>query len=213
MGLAGFIMQFMATIQMLLVLNVLNHYGSQDDIAFYGIITRLFSFMLQPIGGFMIALSPIIGINFGADKSERVISTFKRILSASLVLIAPLWILMLIFPQAAISLMMENPRLSAENMMHFRIYMVLLPVMPLVFLALGFFPAINKGKISSVLGLLQQIVFYVPVMLILPAFIGVGGVYYGTFMIEILSAVPVLILLLREFGLLRTGITKWQQTR
>ena len=48
-------------------------------------------------------------------------------------------------------------------------------------------------------------------MLILPAFIGVGGVYYGTFMIEILSAVPVLILLVREFRLLRTGITKWRQ--
>ena len=201
----------MGTIQMLLVLNVLNHYGSQDDIAFYGIITRLFSFILQPIGGFMIALSPIIGINFGADKAERVISAFKRFLSASLVLIVPLWILMLMFPQAAISLMMEHPHLSAENIMHFRTYMVLLPVMPLVFLALGFFPAINKGKISSVLGLLQQIVFYIPVMLILPAFIGVGGVYYGTFMIEILSALPVLILLLREFRLLRTGITKWQQ--
>ena len=161
----------------------------------------------------MIALSPIIGINFGADKSERVISTFKRVLSAALVLIAPLWILMLIFPQTAISLMMENPHLSTEDIMHFRTYMVLLPVMPLVFLALGFFPAINKGKISSVLGLLQQIVFYIPVMLILPAVIGVGGVYYGTFMIEILSALPVLILLLREFRLLRTGITKWQQAR
>ena len=161
----------------------------------------------------MIALSPIIGINFGADKPERVISAFKRFLSAALILVVPLWILMLIFPEAAISLMMETPRLSAENIMHFRIYMVLLPVMPLVFLALGFFPAINKGKISSVLGLLQQIVFYIPVMLILPAFIGVGGVYYGTFMIEILSAVPVLILLVREFRLLRTGITKWRQAQ
>ena len=213
MGLAGFIMQFMGTIQMLLVLNVLNHYGSQEDIAFYGVIIRLFSFMLQPIGGFMIALSPIIGINFGAEKPERVISTFKRVLSAALVLIVPLWILMLISPQAALSLMMEHPHLSAENIMHFRIYMILLPVMPLVFLALGFFPAINKGKISSILVLLQQIVFYIPVMLILPAFIGVGGVYYGTFIIEVLSALPVSILLIKEFRLLRTGITKWQQAQ
>ena len=90
--------------------------------------------------------------------------------------------------------------------------MALLPVMPLVFFALAFFPAVNKGKISSILGILQQIVFYIPIMLILPAFIGVGGVYYGTFMIEILSALPVLILLIREFRLLRTGITKWEKT-
>ncbi|UTC75393.1 polysaccharide biosynthesis C-terminal domain-containing protein [Treponema sp. OMZ 792] len=211
MGLAGFIMQFMGTIQMLLVLNVLNRYGSQEDIAFYGIVTRIFSFVLQPIGGFMFALSPIIGINFGADKTERLISAFKRFVFAALVLIAPLWILMIIFPQTAVSLMMKNPHLSIQNISYFRIYMALLPIMPLVFFALAFFPAVNKGKISSILGILQQIVFYIPVMLIFPIFIGVAGVYYGTFFIEVLSGIPVSILLLREFRLLRTGITKWQK--
>ncbi|WP_255805985.1 MATE family efflux transporter [Treponema putidum] len=211
MGLASFIMQFMGTIQMLLVLNVLNHYGSQDDIAFYGIITRIFSFILQPIGGFMIALSPMIGINFGADKTERLISAFKRFVFAALVLIAPLWILILIFPQTSVSLMMKNPHLSIHNISYFRIYMALLPVMPLVFFALAFFPAVNKGKISSILGILQQIVFYIPVMLILPMFIGIAGIYYGTFLIEILSAIPISILIIREFKLLRSGITKWQK--
>lgn len=211
MGLAGFIMQFMGTIQMLLVLNVLNHYGSQDDIAFYGIITRIFSFILQPIGGFMFALSPIIGINFGADKTDRLISAFKRFVFAAIVLIAPLWILMLIFPQTSVSLMMKNPHLNIQNISYFRIYMALLPVMPLVFFALAFFPAVNKGKISSILGILQQIVFYIPVMLILPVFTGIAGIYYGTFLIEILSAIPISILIIREFRLLRSGITKWQK--
>ncbi|MGI5172633.1 MATE family efflux transporter [Treponema sp. OMZ 840] len=213
MGLAGFIMQLTGTIQMFLVLNVISRYGSSGDIAFYGVVTRLFSFIIQPIGGFMFALSPVIGINFGADRPERLVSAFKRFLCIALVLIIPLWILMLAFPGAAISLMIKSPQLNFQDIIHFRIYMALLPVMPLVFLALGFFPAINKGKISSVLGILQQIVFYIPVMLILPAFIGVGGVYYGTFLIEVLSGVPVLILLVREFRLLRTGRTKWREIK
>ncbi|UTC63059.1 polysaccharide biosynthesis C-terminal domain-containing protein [Treponema sp. OMZ 787] len=211
MGLAGFIMQFMGTVQMLLVLNVLNHYGSQEDIAFYGIVTRIFSFLLQPLGGFMFALSPIIGINFGADKIERLISAFKKFVFAALVLIAPFWILMLIFPQAAISLMMKTPGISTQNISYFRIYMALLPVMPLVFFALAFFPAVNKGKISAILGILQQIIFYLPVMLILPIFAGVSGIYYGTLLIEIVSVIPIFILLLREFRLLRAGVTKWQK--
>ena len=41
-------------------------------------------------------------------------------------------------------------------------------------------------------GNLWKVIFY----LSWSAFIGVGGVYYGTFMIEILSALPVLIFLL-----------------
>lgn len=212
MGLAGFIMQLMGTLQMFLVLNVLSRYGSSGDIAFYGVVTRLFSFIIQPLGGFMFALSPVVGINFGADKPERVIAAFKRFLSAAMILVIPLWLLLLALPHASVSLMMENPRLTAEHIMYFRVYMALLPVMPLVFLALAFFPAVNKGTISSVLGVLQQIVCYIPIMLILPIFIGVAGVYYGTFMIEVFTAVPTALLLLREFRLLRAGITRWTET-
>ncbi|MBC6712991.1 hypothetical protein [Treponema sp. Marseille-Q3903] len=65
----------------------------------------------------------------------------------------------------------------------------------------------EKQKEFILNGNLWKVIFY----LSWSAFIGVGGVYYGNFMIEILSALPVLILLLMEFSLLRTGITKWQQ--
>lgn len=118
---------------------------------------------------------------------------------------------MLTFPQAAISLMMKTTGISTQNISYFRIYMALLPVIPLVFFALAFFPAVNKGKISAILGILQQIIFYLPVMLILPIFAGVSGIYYGTLLIEIVSVIPIFILLLREFRLLRAGVTKWQK--
>ena len=41
-------------------------------------------------------------------------------------------------------------------------------------------------------------------------FTGVAGVYYGTFLIELTTAFPILILLKREFRLLRSGLTKWK---
>ena len=117
---------------------------------------------------------------------------------------------MLIFPEGAISIMMKNSSLSASDMFNFRLYMALLPVMPLSFLTLAFFPVINKGHIASIIGILQQIVLYVPAMLVLPIFTGVAGVYYGTFLIELTTAFPILILLKREFRLLRSGLTKWK---
>ena len=105
---------------------------------------------------------------------------------------------------------MNSAEITAENIIQFRLYMALLPVMPFSFLTLGFFPAINKGAISSILAVMQQVVLYVPAMLILPLFTGVRGVYYGTLLIELVTAVPMFILVKREFGLLRSGITKWQ---
>ena len=210
MGLSAFIMQIMMVLQSMLVLNVISHYGDAHDIEFYGVVIRLFSFVVQPLGGFMIAMPPIIGINFGAAQQERVIAAFKCFLTAALILVLPFWLFMLAVPQIAAGLMINRIAITPENILQFRLYMALLPVMPLSFLVLGFFPAINKGSISSTLAIVQQVVLYVPAMLLLPLLTGVRGVYYGTLLIELMTAVPMLILLKREFRLLRLGKTRWQ---
>ena len=210
MGLSAFIMQIMMVLQSMLVLNVITRYGNAHDIAFYGVVIRLFSFVVQPLAGFMIAMPPIIGISFGAAQPERVITFFKRFLTAALMLVLPFWVFMLALPQTAAALMMERSQILTENIIQFRLYMALLPVMPLSFLTLGFFPAINKGNISSILAIMQQVVLYVPAMLVLPLFTGVRGVYYGTLLIELVTGLPMFILIKREFGRLRSGITKWE---
>lgn len=209
MGLSAFIMQIMMVLQSMLVLNVITRYGNAHDIAFYGVVIRLFSFVVQPLAGFMIAMPPIIGISFGAAQPERVITFFKRFLTAALMLVLPFWVFMLALPQTAAALMMDRSQILTENIIQFRLYMALLPVMPLSFLALGFFPAINKGNISSVLAIMQQVVLYVPAMLVLPLFTGVRGVYYGTLLIELVTGIPIFILIKREFRLLRSGVTRW----
>ena len=209
MGLSAFIMQIMMILQSMLVLNVITRYGTAHDIAFYGVVTRLFSFVIQPLVGFMIAMPPIIGINFGAAQSERVIAAFKCFVTASFILVLPFWIFALIMPEAAAGVMMNRTLITAENSIQIRIFMALLPVMPLTFLTLSFFPAINKGLSSSIIAVMQQVVLYVPVMLLLPRFTGVRGVYYGTLFIELVTAIPILILIKREFRLLRTGVTRW----
>jgi len=209
MGLSAFIMQIMMVLQSMLVLNVITRYGTAHDIAFYGVVTRLFSFVIQPLVGFMIAMPPIIGINFGAAQSERVIAAFKCFVTASFILVLPFWIFALTLPEAAAGVMMNRALITAENSIQIRIFMALLPVMPLTFLTLSFFPAINKGVSSSIIAVMQQVVLYVPVMLLLPRFTGVRGVYYGTLFIELVTAIPILILIKREFRLLRTGVTRW----
>ena len=209
MGLSAFIMQIMMVLQSMLVLNVITRYGTAHDIAFYGVVTRLFSFVIQPLVGFMIAMPPIIGINFGAAQSERVIAAFKCFVTASFILVLPFWGFALTMPEAAAGVMMNRTLITAENSIQIRIFMALLPVMPLTFLTLSFFPAINKGLSSSIIAVMQQVVLYVPVMLLLPRFTGVRGVYYGTLFIELVTAIPILILIKREFRLLRTGVTRW----
>ena len=64
--------------------------------------------------------------------------------------------------------------------------MMVLPVLPLVFMSLTYLPAINQPKYASIIGMARQIVFYVPVMLLLPTWIGLEGVYYGATAIDLI---------------------------
>ncbi|MGL5515120.1 MAG: MATE family efflux transporter, partial [Sporomusa sp.] len=72
-----------------------------------------------------------------------------------------------------------------------------------IFMAMTFFPAVGKGLPAIIIGAARQLVFYVPVMLILPRYIGVSGVYIGSLAIDSVIVLWTLWLVKREFGSLR----------
>jgi len=193
----------MSLIQGVVVLNALSRYGTTADVAFFGIVYRVFTFVLTPIFGLMRALQPAIGINFGARKYGRVIGSFKVFGVAATVLVVPLWLFMMISPETVIHLMLPDVAVAATDLTNFRIYMSLLPVMPVIFMAMTFFPAINKGKPAAVMGIARQLVFYVPAMLLLPRFFGVSWVYKGSVVIDAIITLWVFVIVAKEFAALR----------
>lgn len=55
----------------------------------------------------------------------------------------------------------------------------------------------------AVIGITRQLVFYVPVMLVLPRWLGVSGVYWGSLVIDTVVVVWTVILVTKEFTRLR----------
>jgi putative MATE family efflux protein len=206
MGMPSFIMTVMFLIQGAVVLNALSSYGTTTDIAFYGVVFRIFNFMLTPIYGLMRALQPVIGINYGAKQYQRVISSFKIFAVAAMLILLPFWIFMMIFPELFLNMMLPDTSFGSTDYANFRIFTALLPVMPVIFMALTFFPAIDKAKSATIMGIARQLVFYVPVMLILPRFFGVRWVYIGSFLIDLIIIIWVLIIVRKEFNHLRKNM-------
>jgi putative MATE family efflux protein len=208
MGIPSLIMTVMTLLQAIVVLNAISNYGTTFDVAFYGVVYRLFTFLLTPIFGLMRALQPVIGINFGAQKNDRVISSFKIFAVASSLIMFPFWLINMIAPQFALNLMMPSNIFDASSILNFRIFMVLLPVLPIIFMSMTFFPAINNGKPASIMGISRQLLFYVPVMLILPRLYGIKWVYIGSFLIDSIIILWVFIIVKREFNILRGNRTQ-----
>lgn len=205
MGIASLIMSVMSIIQAVVVFNALSRYGSTYDLALYGAIYRLFTLLLTPIFGLMRALQPVIGINFGAKKYQRVTKSFNIFAVASTLMMLPFWIAIMIMPQGVLGLMFPNKIFDPTSLLYFRTYMALLPLLSIIFMAMTFFPAINKGKPAAILGIARQLIFYMPVMLILPRLFGIQWVYYGTLLIDFIIVLWVFILVRKEFSILKAA--------
>lgn len=203
LGMPSLMMNVMSLIQGVAVFNALARYGTTADIAFYGVIYRVFQFLLTPIFGLMRALQPVIGINYGARQYDRVIQSYKVFAAASLLLTLPFWLISLIAPGAILGMMLKDQRFTDVQLLHFRAYMAILPALSFIFMAMALFPSVDKGKPAMMIGMARQFVFYIPVMLLLPSFIGVGGVYYGSLAIDTIIVLWTMLLVKKEFNGLR----------
>jgi len=204
LGLPSLIMSFMSLIQAVLVFNALAKYGTTADIAFYGVVYRIFTFLMTPIFGLMRALQPVIGINYGAGQYDRVISSYKIFALSAMLLTLPFWIISMISPESILGLMLADQVFEVTQLGYFRIYMAILPPLSIIFMAMTLFPSIGKGKPAALIGIARQLVFYVPVMLFLPGIVGVAGIYYGSFAIDVVIVVWTALMVRKEFNLLRT---------
>lgn len=203
LGMSSFILILMSLVQGVVVFNALAQYGTVLDIAFYGVVYRLFTFLLMPVVGLMRALQPVVGINYGAGQYERVISAYKIFTVASVALTLPFWGISMLAPEFVLGFMLKEQVFTGNQLLYFWIYMAVLPLLSSIFMAMTFFPAIGKGKPAAVIGIARQLIFYIPVMLILPKFMGVAGVYTGSLAIDAVIVLWTMVMVKKEFTALR----------
>ena len=203
LGASSMLMTVMTLVQAVVVFNALSRYGTVSDIAFYGVVYRVFQFLLTPIFGLMRALQPVLGINYGAKQYERVIRSYKIFAVTAMLLTLPFWLLSLAAPGSVLGLMLKDQVFTGAQFTYFRIYMAILPVLSFIFMGMTLFPSIDKGKPAAIIGIARQLVFYVPVMLILPRIIGVSGIYFGSFAIDAIITLWTVLMVKNEFSQLR----------
>lgn len=203
LGFPSLLMSIMYVIQGIVIMKALTNYGTTQDVAFYGAAFRLYNLFLTPIYGLMRALQPMVGINFGAKQYERVIKSFKVFAVVAFLIMLPLWLLSMLFPDSVLGLMITGRTFSATEICNFRTLVLVAPLLPIVLMAMTFWPAIKKPKPAGILGIARQVILYIPAMIILPKFFGIEWVYKGSFIIDFILSIVVLLLMKREFTILR----------
>ncbi len=178
-GFPTFILQVSSSIQQLILNRSLAHYGGDMALAVIGVIMSITTFLVMPAMGISQGAQPIIGYNYGAKNLGRVKSTLKlSIVSATLVVTIG-YIVSRLWPSQLIGLFNENPQLIDLGTHAMKIFFKFIPFVGLQMISSSYFQAVGKSNQATLLGLSRQVLIFIPLLLILPHYWGLEGVWWS----------------------------------
>ena len=191
------------TIAVLTILlnNVLITYGDALDVAGYGIISRMLMFALFPVIGVNQGFLPIAGYNYGAKEFGRVRESINISVKYSGALALIIFTIIMIFAPNLVSIFISeragqdadtlanNAELLRRTPSALRWVFAATPVIVVQLIGASYFQAIGKAIPALLLSLTKQGFFLIPLILILPNFFGVWGVWISFPIADVLSTI------------------------
>lgn len=177
-GFAPFAMQIAACIQQLILNKTLMFYGGDMALAAIGIVMSISTLLFMPVLGLSQGAQPIIGYNYGARQYNRVRETWKMAVLAGTGIALTGYLAIHIWPVQLVELFSKgDTALTAMTVHAMIIFFALLPVLGFQITSSIYFQAVGKAKQAAVLSLSRQFLIFIPLLLILPHFWGMDGVW------------------------------------
>lgn len=155
-------------------------YGSDIPLACVGVISKVNVLFMAFVLGIAQGCQPIFGFNYGAKNYLRVRETYKKAIIAVTAVCLLSFLCFQLLPRQIVSIFGTGSELYfafAEK--YFRIYLLFTFINGVQPLTSNFFTSIGKAKLGIVMSLTRQIIFLLPLILILPMFYGIDGVMYA----------------------------------
>ena len=172
LGVAPFIMQFTESVLNICFNTSLLKYGGDVAVGAMTILSSVMQMSMLPIQGLTQGAQPIIGFNYGAKKMDRVKKTFRLLFVSCVAFTAVIWLICMILPQAFILIFTDQAELIAFTKWAIRIYMAVSVIFGVQISCQQTFIALGNAKTSVFLALLRKVILLIPLIYILPAFMG-----------------------------------------
>lgn len=195
-GLSPFLINLCACLVVIIINKQLVSYGGDVAVGAYGIANRMMFFFVMVVIGINQGMQPIAGFNFGAKHYTRL----NQVLKYAITIATGIWIVgfivcvLLATPVA--SAFTNDEELLKEAAHALRIMNLVVPIIGFQMITIGFFQSIGKAGISIFLSLTRQLLFLVPLLLILPNFFGLEGIWYSVPIADGTAAITAAIVLI-----------------
>ena len=176
-GVSPFLMNATACIIVIFMNRQFLAYGGDMAVGAYGIANTMGMFFFMFVIGITQGMQPIVGYNYGARQYDRMMRCLTLAILAATAVMTLGWALAMFFPRAMARIFTTDATQIALAAEGIRLNMILFPVIGFQAVVTNFFQCIGRVKISIFLSLSRQLLFLLPLVLVLPTVWGLQGVW------------------------------------
>jgi putative MATE family efflux protein len=176
-GISPFLMNLCLGLVVFFINIGLMKHGGDLAVGAYGIINRILTLFIMVVVGLTMGMQPIAGYNYGAKEISRTFEVLKYTLLWGVSVMTFGFLISEWFPHFIVKMFTTDRELVKISARGLRIAIAMFPLAGAQIVISNFFQSIGKVKISIFLSLSRQLIFLLPLLLILPDFLGVDGVF------------------------------------
>ena len=207
-GMASCFNQLAIAIVQIVLNNSLGHYGelskygAEDPIAVASIVMKVNMIVFSIVIGLAQGTQPIESFNYGAKNYERVKCAFRMAIVSGAVISLIAFVNFQLFPKQILGVFANNDASEGYyefGAKFFRIFLFFTWLNCLQPIASTFFTSIGKPFKGIFLSLTRQIIFFLPMLIILPMAFGIDGITFAGPVADVLSAGVAILMAIGEF--------------
>src|SRR5574344_136887 len=196
-GMSPFAMNVCACVVVIFINFELVHYGGDMAVGAYGIANKVAFVFVMITMGLNQGMLPIAGYNYGAQKHERVLGVLKIAVIAATCITTSGFLIGQLLPYQCARLFTTDKTLIGMSITAIRINMAAFPLIGYQMVITNFFQSIGRAKVSIFLSLSRQLLFLLPLIVILPPFFKLNGVWISLPISDTVAAVVAGVVMVR----------------
>ena len=188
-GMSPFAMNVCACIVVIFINKGFVAYGGDLAVGAYGIDNRVAFFFIMITMGVTQGMQPIAGYNYGSQQLDRLMKVLRYSVYAGVAVMTTGFLVAMFLPELCVRMFTSDETLIAMTVRGIRIDMAAFPVVGYQMVVTNFFQSIGKAKISMFLSLSRQLLFLIPLLIVLPPQLGVDGVWLSLPVSDVIAAI------------------------
>ncbi|MBP3496866.1 MAG: MATE family efflux transporter [Alistipes sp.] len=185
------------------------HASADIYVGAYGIANRIVMLLIMVIQGLNQGMQPIVGFNYGAKQYDRVRKALFMTIGCGMTISTLGFLACQIFPESIAAMFVDSTKGGEEALMitaasqAMRIIVTMFPLVGFQIVAAAFFQYIGHAKLAIFVSMTRQMLFLLPLLWIVPRFLGATGVWMSMPIADCASITLSAILLTRELKRLK----------